>query len=176
MPPADNARGFQLDVPEALYNRGELYNLSIRRGTLTAEERYKINDHITRTIMMLEELPLPKHLRGVPEIAGAHHETMDGRGYPRRLKREEMSWQARMMAIADIFEALTAWDRPYKTSKTLREALGIMEAFKKNQHIDPHLYELFLAADIPRRYAAEFLKPEQNDLAETVKTAEASSF
>ncbi len=163
--PAENPWGFRLHVPEALYNRGELYNLSVRRGTLTAEERYKINDHITRTIMMLEALPLPKHLSRVPEIAGAHHETMDGRGYPRCLKREEMSWAARMMAIADIFEALTAWDRPYKTSKTLREALEIMEVFKENKHIDPHLFELFLATGIPRRYAAEYLKPEQNDLA-----------
>ncbi len=162
--PADNPWGFRLDIPDVLYNRGELYNLSVYRGTLTTEERYKINDHITRTIMMLEELPLPKHLRGVPERAGAHHETMDGRGYPRRLKREEMSWSARMMAIADIFEALTASDRPYKTSKTLREALEIMESFKKNNHIDPHLFELFLSADIPRRYAAEYLKAEQNDL------------
>ena len=164
MLPADNLWGFQLEVPAVLYNRGELYNLGIRRGTLTQEERYKINDHITRTVMMLDGLPLPKHLRRVPEIAGAHHETMDGRGYPRRLTREEMSWEARMMAIADIFEALTAWDRPYKTSKTLRETLEIMETFKKNQHIDPHLFELFLAADIPRRYATEYLKPEQNDL------------
>ncbi len=162
--PADNRWGLRLEAPEALYNRGELYNLSIRRGTLTEEERYKINDHITRTIMMLEELPLPKHLRGVPEIAGAHHETMDGRGYPRRLKHGEMSWEARMMAIADIFEALTAWDRPYKDPKTLREALAIMDAFKESKHIDPHLYELFLAADIPRRYAAEYLKAKQNDL------------
>ncbi len=162
--PADNPWGFKLDVPEALYNRGELYNLSVRRGTLTEEERYKINDHITRTIMMLEGLPLPKHLRRVPEIAGAHHETMDGRGYPRRITREEMSWEARMMAIADIFEALTAGDRPYKTSKTLSEALKIMELFKERHHIDPHLYDLFLAAEIPRRYAAKHLKPEQNDL------------
>ena len=162
--PGDNPWGFCLDMPNALYNRGELYNLRVRRGTLTVEERYKINDHITRTIMMLEDLPLPKSLSRVPEIAGAHHETMDGRGYPRRRKREEMSWEARMMAIADIFEALTAWDRPYKASKTLRESLEIMEIFKLNNHIDPHLYELFLAADIPGRYAAEYLKPEQNDL------------
>ncbi|SBV96156.1 putative Metal dependent phosphohydrolase [uncultured delta proteobacterium] len=164
MLPADNSWGFKLDVPDVLYNRGELYNLSIRRGTLTTEERYKINDHITRTIIMLEELPLPEHLRGVPEIAGAHHETMDGRGYPRRLQREDMSWGARMMAIADIFEALTACDRPYKNSKTLSEALEIMESFKKNNHIDPYLYELFQAADIPERYAVEYLKAEQNDL------------
>ena len=133
-------------------------------NTLTEEERYKINDHITRTIIMLEGLPLPKHLRGAPEIAGAHHETMDGRGYPRGLEREEMSWGARMMAVADIFEALTAWDRPYKSSKTLREALEIMDKFKKHNHIDPEVYDLFVNAGIPQKYAAEYLKPEQNDL------------
>ncbi len=160
----DNPWGFKVTPPRALYNRGELYNLSIRRGTLTEEERYKINDHITRTIVMLEALPLPKHLRGVPEIAGAHHETMDGRGYPRGLKREQMSWGARMMAVADIFEALTAWDRPYKESKTLRESLDIMEGFRRRKHIDPDVYALFIKTDIPRRYAAKYLKPEQNDL------------
>ncbi|MDR2550258.1 MAG: GAF domain-containing protein [Desulfobulbus sp.] len=163
--PPDNPWGFKLNVPEALYNRGELYNLGIRRGTLTEEERYKINDHITQTIIMLHSLPLPEHLQQIPEIAGAHHETMDGRGYPRGLKREEMSWAARMMAIADIFEALTAWDRPYKNSKTLRETLDIMDGFKQRHHIDPDLYDLFLKANIPQRYAAKHLRPEQNDMA-----------
>lgn len=159
-----NPWGFKLNPPQALYNRGELYNLSIRRGTLTEEERYKINDHITQTIVMLESVPLPNHLRNVPEIAGAHHETMDGRGYPRGLRREEMSLSARMMAVADIFEALTAWDRPYKPSKTLRESLKIMDNFRDQNHIDPDVYELFLAAGIPQKYAAMYLKPEQNDL------------
>lgn len=158
------ALGFKMSPPQALYNRGELYNLSIRRGTLTEEERYKIDDHITQTIIMLDALPLPKHLRNVPEIAGAHHETMDGRGHPRGLTREEMSWSARMLAIADIFEALTASDRPYKSSKTLREALDIMDGFKKRHHIDPDLYELFVKAGIPQQYAAEYLKPEQRDM------------
>ena len=159
-----NPWGFSLTPPRVLYNRGELYNLSIRRGTLTEEERYKINDHITRTIIMLEAMPLPKHLHNVPEIVGAHHETMDGRGYPRRLKREEMSISARMMAVADIFEALTASDRPYKSSKTLRESLDIMEGFRQRNHIDPDVYDLFLRAGVAQRYAAEHLKPEQNDL------------
>ena len=160
----DNPWGFKVTPPQALYNRGELYNLSIRQGTLTEEERYKINDHIARTIVMLEALPLPKHLRGAPEMAGAHHETMDGRGYPRGLKRGEMSWGARMMAVADIFEALTAWDRPYKESKSLRETLDIMEGFRMRDHIDPDVYALFIKAGIPQRYAAKYLKPEQNDL------------
>lgn len=162
--PNGKALGFKLSPPQALYNRGGLYNLSIRRGTLTEEERYKINDHITQTIIMLDAMPLPKHLRNVPEIAGAHHETMDGRGYPRGLTREDMSWSARMMAIADIFEALTASDRPYKSSKTLLEALHIMDGFKERNHIDPDLYELFIKTGIPQQYAAEYLKLEQRDM------------
>ncbi len=164
--PADNPWGFQVTAPEALYNRGELHNLSISHGTLTPEERYKINDHITQTIMMLSRMPLPKELAAVPEIAGAHHETMDGRGYPRRLVREEMSWKARMMAVADIFEALTAGDRPYKTGKTLSEALDIMDKMHKNGQIDSDIYALFLRSGIPERYAAEYLSGAQNDLRE----------
>ena len=83
------------------------------------EESQTINHHVSATIKMLEQLPWPKHLKNVPEYAGCHHERMDGKGYPRGLKREEMSCQARMMGIADIFEALTACDRPYKPSMTL---------------------------------------------------------
>ncbi len=150
--PEGNAWGFRLAPPGPLYNRGELYNLGVGRGTLTVEERYKINDHVTRTIMMLEGIPLPPHLRGMPEIAGSHHETMDGRGYPRGRAGEEMSWQARMLAVADIFEALTAADRPYKPRKTLREALDIMDALKERGHIDPEVYEMFVKSGIPRRY------------------------
>ncbi len=161
---ADNPWGLKIKTPQYLYNRGELHNLSIRTGTLTEEERYKINDHITQTIVMLDKVPLPKHLRNLPEIAGAHHETMDGKGYPRRLVREQMSWGARMMAVADIFEALTASDRPYKSSKTLSEALRIMEEFKRKNHIDEDVYNLFLSAGIPGKYAERCLKPEQNDL------------
>ncbi len=161
---ARNPGEFKLTPPEALYNRGELYNLSIRRGTLTKEERYKINDHITQTIIMLESMPLPRHLRDMPKTVGAHHETMDGRGYPRGLTRDEMSWPARMMAVADIFEALTARDRPYKSSKTLKETLEIMEGFKKRNRIDPDVYDLFIKSGVPQRYAKDYLVPEQNDL------------
>ncbi|MEI6117482.1 MAG: HD domain-containing phosphohydrolase, partial [Burkholderiales bacterium] len=110
----DNPYGFRMNVPELLYNKGELHNLAISRGTLTDEDRYKINEHIVQTVIMLSNLPFPKHMRGVPEIAGGHHEKMDGTGYPKRLSRDEMSPVARMMAIDDIFEALTATDRPYK--------------------------------------------------------------
>ncbi len=161
--PEDNPWGFKLDVPENKYNRGELYNLSVSRGTLSAEERYKINDHMTQTIMMLEKLPYPKHLRDVPKIAGGHHETMDGKGYPKRLTREDMSLTARMMAIADIFEALTASDRPYKKAKTLSEAIRIMSFMRNDNHIDPDLFELFLTSGIYKKYGERFLDADQLD-------------
>ena len=161
--PADNPWGFQLDVPPWKYNRGELYNLSITRGTLTREERYVINHHMVQTILMLSQLPFPSHLNNVAEIAGGHHEKMDGSGYPKRLKREEMSLPARMMAIADIFEALTAADRPYKKAKTLSEALGIMATMCRDAHIDPELFGLFIDEQIYLDYANQFLDPQQID-------------
>lgn len=161
--PEDNKWGFRVQTPGLLYNRGELYNLAVARGTLSEEERYKINEHMIQTITMLTQLPFPKHLRNVPEIAGGHHEKMDGTGYPKRLKKEDMSPVARMMAIADIFEALTAADRPYKKGKTLSEAIKIMSFMKKDQHIDPELFDLFLRSGIYRQYAGRFMNPEQID-------------
>jgi len=162
--PTDSPWQFKMNTPEFLYNKGELYNLSVRRGTLNEEERYKINDHIVQTLIMLGTLPLPEHLRNMPEIAGSHHETMDGKGYPRRITRENMSWTARMMAIADIFEALTASDRPYKPGKTLSQAFKIMDDFKARNCIDPDLYELFIKSGIAQQYAKKYLKPEQIDM------------
>lgn len=153
--------GFAMDVPELLYHHGELHNLAISRGTLTAEERYKINQHIVLTITMLDALPLPRHLRAVPEIAGGHHEKLDGTGYPRRLKGEQLCLEARMMAIADIFEALTAADRPYKPGKTLAEALNIMARMCREQHLDPELFALFLQSGVYREYAEKYLAADQ---------------
>ncbi|MGF0242614.1 HD domain-containing phosphohydrolase [Rhodococcus sp. IEGM1300] len=161
--PEDNPWGFKLDVPRYKYNRGELYNLSISRGTLTREERYIINHHMVQTILMLSHLPFPGHLNNVAEIAGGHHEKMDGTGYPKQLKREEMSLPARMMAIADIFEALTAADRPYKKAKPLSEALGIMATMCRDAHIDPELFGLFINSEIYLQYAEQFLDPRQVD-------------
>jgi len=155
--------GFRMKVPALKHNRGELYNLAIGRGTLTEEERYVINHHIVQTIVMLSQLPFPKHLKAVPQIAGGHHEKMDGTGYPKGLTRGEMSLTARMMAIADIFEALTAVDRPYKKGKTLSEALKIMSFMRRDQHIDPDLFALFLTSGVYRTYAEKFLRPEQMD-------------
>jgi len=144
-------------------SENEVYNLNIARGTLTAEEREIINNHIVVTINMLESLPYPKDLQRVPEYAGGHHERMDGKGYPRGLTREQMSIPARIMGIADIFEALTARDRPYKKAKTLSESLFILGKMKLDHHVDPDLFDLFIREKVYLQYAQQFLEPEQID-------------
>ena len=146
-----------------LLDENEVENLTIERGTLTHDEREVINNHIVVTIKMLEELPFPKHLKNVPEYAGGHHERMDGKGYPRGLKREDMSWQARMMGIADIFEALSASDRPYKTGKPLTECLRILGFMKKDHHVDPDIFDVFVRDKVYMRYAEAFLPKDQID-------------
>ncbi len=142
----------------------EIRNLTIRAGTLTEDERKIINHHIVATINMLEALPWPKHLANVPEYAGGHHERMDGKGYPKGLTREQMSVQARCMGIADIFEALTAKDRPYKKGKTLSESLEILGKFRLNGHVDEDLFDVFIRKKVYLRYAEMFLDPEQIDV------------
>ena len=139
--------------------------LRIARGTLTDQEREVINHHIVSTIHMLEALPWPRHLSRVTEFAAGHHERMDGKGYPLGLTGAEMSVQARIMAIADVFEALTAADRPYKPPKPLSECLAIMARMAREGHIDPDIYRVFVDERIPQAYAREFLQPEQIDLA-----------
>jgi HD-GYP domain-containing protein (c-di-GMP phosphodiesterase class II) len=147
----------------------EVKNLTIRAGTLTDDERKIINHHIVATIKMLEALPWPKHLTSVPEYAGGHHERMDGKGYPKGLKREQMSVQARCMGIADIFEALTAKDRPYKKGKTLSESLEILGRMKLNNHVDPDLFDIFVRNKVYLRYAEMFLDKEQIDAVDESK-------
>jgi HD-GYP domain-containing protein (c-di-GMP phosphodiesterase class II) len=147
----------------------EIKNLTIRAGTLTTEERQIINHHIDVTIDMLEQLPWPKHLRNVPEYAGGHHERMDGKGYPRGLTREQMSVQARCMGIADIFEALTARDRPYKKGKTLSESLNILGKMRLDHHVDPDLFNIFIWEKVYMKYAEKFLEPAQIDEVDVVK-------
>ena len=148
---------------QPLLTDDEIENLTIRRGTLNNKERETINYHIVATIKMLESLPFPRHLQRVPEYAGGHHEKMDGTGYPKGLKRDEMSVQARIMAIADIFEALTAQDRPYKKGKKISECINIMASMKKENHIDPDLFDIFIREKVYLQYAEEFLDPEQID-------------
>lgn len=141
----------------------EVANLTVRFGTLLESEREIINNHITVTIRMLESLPWPKHLKNVPEFAGGHHERVDGNGYPRGLTGDQMSVQARVMAIADIFEALTARDRPYKKGKQLSESLHILGKFALNGHIDPDLFDIFIRSKTYLAFASKNMDPSQID-------------
>ncbi|MFV3288668.1 HD domain-containing phosphohydrolase [Pseudomonas sp. NY11955] len=158
-----NIWGFDMCLPAHASNHGELYNLAIRRGTLNDEERFKINEHIVQTIIMLSALPFPRHLKRVPDIAGNHHEKMNGGGYPRRLGEQDLGIAERVMAIADIFEALTAADRPYKPAKTLSESIKILVFMARDGHVDGQLLQLFLSSGVYRQYAERFLRTEQID-------------
>ncbi len=145
------------------YNYGELYNLCVKRGTINREEREKINEHIVVTIDMLKALPFPKELVNVVEYAGNHHERIDGKGYPNGLTGSQMSIPAKIMAIADIFEALTASDRPYKEPKKLSEVLRIMKDMKDTGHIDPELFRIFISNEVYQDYADQYMNPQQVD-------------
>jgi len=158
-----NRWGFRMQLPQHQAHLGELYNLSVRRGTLTAEDRFKINDHIVQTIVMLRGLPFPAHLARVPDIAGTHHEKLDGTGYPRGLQAGELTLADRVMALADIFEALTAADRPYKPAKTLSESLRIMAGMVRERHLDEEVFRFFLGSGVWREYAERYLAPQQRD-------------
>jgi HD-GYP domain-containing protein (c-di-GMP phosphodiesterase class II)/HAMP domain-containing protein len=162
-PFGNNPHGFRMEVPERLYHHGELYNLGIRRGTLTTEERFKINEHIVQTIEMLGRLPFPRELARAAEWAGNHHEKLDGTGYPRRLSAAELSIPARIVAVADVFEALTATDRPYMRPKTLSKALQIMASMRDEGHLDPDLFDLLLTSGLYAEYGREYLQQSQND-------------
>ncbi|MBP7202347.1 MAG: GAF domain-containing protein [Propionivibrio sp.] len=162
------AKAYRWVAPEGVeadfLSADEVENLTIRTGTLTHAERETINHHIVATNRMLESLPWPKHLRHVPEYAGGHHERMDGAGYPKGLKRDDMSVQARIMGIADIFEALTARDRPYKQGMKLSQALRVLERFSRDGHIDPDLFDVFVKQQVYLQYAGQYLDPSQIDL------------
>ncbi len=155
----ENERGEMVPI----LSEEEVYNLLISRGTLNDEERIVINGHMVQTIRMLEALPFPRHLRRVPEYAGGHHEKMDGSGYPKGIYAGDMSVPARIMAIADVFEALTAQDRPYKKGKALSEAMRIMGFMKRDNHLDPNLFDIFVQSGTYRRYAETYLPPELID-------------
>ena len=156
-------------LKENFLSEDEVNFLDISRGTLSEKERSVINYHVTMTIKMLESLPYPKKLKNVPELAGSHHEKVNGTGYPRGLTKEQMSIPARMIAIADVFEALTASDRPYKKSMPLSQALGIMGRMKLDGHIDPDLFDVFIDAKVYQQYAEEYLNKEAFDLVDVNK-------
>ena len=184
MKAADKARIHQIasahwklgDKTLTVLSENEINNLIIERGTLTAEERQVINHHIEATIAMLAQIKFPKHLKNVVEYAGGHHERMDGKGYPKGLTREQMSIQARTMAIADIFEALTASDRPYKEAKKLSQSLFILKKMKEEGHIDPDIYDAFIEKKVYLHYANQFLANFEitPQVLENIKTEEVS--
>jgi len=159
----NNHYGFDMPLPPNEQHLGELYNLSVQRGTLTEEDRFKINDHIVQTLIMLRRLPWPAQLARVPDIAATHHEKMDGKGYPRKLGASQLTVVDRVMALADIFEALTAADRPYKAAKTLTETLRIMAFMAKDQHIDADLFRYFLHSRLWREFADKYMQLAQID-------------
>jgi HD-GYP domain-containing protein (c-di-GMP phosphodiesterase class II) len=154
-------QSFNLRRPPVQFHHGEMHNLLVEQGTLTEEERFAIQDHIIQTIRMLEQLPFPEHLARVPEYACCHHEKCNGTGYPRGLSCKEMSVPARILAIADIFEALTAADRPYKTPMSVSEALMIMHAMCRRGEIDPDLFFLLEHIEIIGHFGRKYLQPEQ---------------
>ncbi len=155
--------GIKMTVPTHLYNLGELYNLTVSRGTLTAEDRFKINEHMISTIKMLEQLPFPPELARVPRYATTHHETLDGTGYPRRLSAADLSVPERIMVVADIFEALTAADRPYKKAKPVSETIAILFQMVEKGKVDRQVFELFLSSGVYLHYARQFLTDDQID-------------
>ncbi|GAB6094701.1 hypothetical protein JCM14469_09530 [Desulfatiferula olefinivorans] len=159
----DQKYGITMDIPDHLYDRGELHNLSVNRGTLTREDRFKIQEHMISTIKMLESLPFPEELARVPRYASTHHETLRGTGYPRKLSGDELSIPERIIAVADIFEALTAADRPYKNAKKLSEAVDILYAMVEAGDIDRDVFELFLTSGVYLTYSKRYLNPEQID-------------
>lgn len=166
--------GINMDIPEHLYNLGEVYNLSISRGTLTAEDRFKINEHTISTIKMLESLPFPEELKNVPRYASTHHETMRGSGYPRKLPGEQLSIPERILAVADVFEALTASDRPYKKAKPISVAIDILHKMVEDEHLDRDCFELFVSEGVYLDYAQRFLDPTQIDEVDTRKYIDAA--
>lgn len=150
------------DAP--LLTPDEEEHLAIPKGNLTPKERKIVEFHVVLTYRMLSQLNYPKELREVPEIAASHHERVDGSGYPRGLKRNELSIRARLLAIVDVFEALSAPDRPYKKPHKLSEALDIMQKMVDEGHLDPDLFAIFLQKKVYLKYAKQYLHPEQIDV------------
>jgi HD-GYP domain-containing protein (c-di-GMP phosphodiesterase class II) len=151
------------DIRTPLLNDDEVENLSIRRGTLTAGEHDVMKRHMDVTKNILDALPFPKHLSKVSEYALGHHEKLDGTGYPRGLTKEQMSIPARLMAITDIFEALSAVDRPYKKAKPVSECLFILGTMAEKNHLDPDIFAVFIESGVYKNYISEYANPEQLD-------------
>ena len=130
----------------------ELVNLSIRRGSITEKERQKMQGHAAVTLKMLKQIPFTKKLKNIPDFAGAHHEFLNGKGYPLGLKGDEISFEGRLMAVTDIAEALTASDRPYKKAMPLETVYRILRSMVEGGELDPNLVELFIEKEVYKIY------------------------
>ncbi len=146
-----------------LLSEDEVKNLTIRKGTLTNEERKIITNHVIITSKMLGRLPFPKKLHNVPLFAGMHHEKLDGSGYPNGLSGDKIHLAGRILAVADIFEALIAVDRPYRPGKTLSESMLILGFMAKDGHLDSDICNLVVESGIITQYAREKLSYWQRD-------------
>lgn len=160
-----NERGDEADFLSA----EEVDNLIIATGTLNRRERAIIENHAALTYKLLSALPWPKHLRHVAEYAGSHHEHLDGTGYHRGLRAEQLAMPTRIVCMADVFEALTAPDRPYRRGKTLSEALAILGQMALDKHIDRDLFDLFVREQVWLRYAEQYMDPAQIDAVDVTK-------
>ena len=160
----NNKWNFNVTAPKYSQNLGEIYNLCIKSGTLTKEERHIINEHVVLSIVILESLLYPKELNNVAKIAGSHHEKLNGQGYPRGLDRNHLSIGSRIIAIADVFEALSASDRPYKRAKKLSQIFNIMQKMADDEHLDQDILKVFIEQKIYLKFAKQYLKPWQIDI------------
>jgi HD-GYP domain-containing protein (c-di-GMP phosphodiesterase class II) len=129
--------------------------LSIRKGSLTDEERREIESHVTHTYRFLSQIPWTRTLKRVPDIAYGHHEKLTGRGYPRSLKETQIALPTRMMTISDIYDALTASDRPYKRAVPKEKAYDILLDEARRGEVDKDLLHVFIEADIPAKASQE---------------------
>lgn len=151
------------DMDYYIIDDSDVQNLSIRKGTLNPEEIKTMRDHASITWEMLSQLSFPKKYKNVPYYAATHHEALDGKGYPRGLNEHDLPLQSRIIAIADIFEALTSSDRPYKSPQSLSESLHIMANMVKSGHLDGNLVDFFMDSGLYLTYAHQFMKPAQID-------------
>ena len=137
--------------------------LTISRGTLSEDDRIIMNRHVEVTYELLDKLPYPKHLNKVPFYAGCHHEKINGKGYPNGYKGDELPLQARVIALADVFEGLTAPDRPYKEGYKLSKAMNILKYMTLDNELDKDIFNLFIRQKIYLKYAEENINPSQID-------------
>jgi len=133
-----------------------LENLSIRKGSITEAERKKMKEHAYMTLKMLSQIPFTKKFRNIPHFAGAHHECLDGTGYPLGLRGDEIPFEGKLMAVTDIAEALTSADRPYKRAMPLDEVYRVLRSLAEKGKLDRDLVELFITENVYGAYKRKY--------------------